>query len=352
MYRADDGHVSDYHVMLMGSRAAGGFGLVFPEQIAILPDGRTGSCCAGIWDDEHIIGLSRIAAIIKSMGAVPAIQLGHTGRKGSEKKPWDGKTQLPPDHPDGWQVRAPSPIPYGGRYPYPVQELSTDEIRGLHQAYAAAAKRALEAGFEWLEMHFAHGYLGASFFSPIANQRQDAYGGNLVNRLRFHREAMDAVRAVWPERLPLTMRLGADDFSPKGVQFEDAIWAVGELRQHGLDLADISLGINTDEMVDPPFDREAFMVERASRIRREVGIPVGVSWNLGVPQTADRVIREGSADLIFLGRPALANPHWPVWAARELNHADPFSLIPEDWAWWLRSRRGSRGSEGWPPVKE
>jgi 2,4-dienoyl-CoA reductase-like NADH-dependent reductase (Old Yellow Enzyme family) len=201
-------------------------------------------------------------------------------------------------------------------------------------------------------MHFAHGYLGASFFSPIANQRQDAYGGNLVNRLRFHREAMDAVRAVWPERLPLTMRLGADDFSPKGVQFEDAIWAVGELRQHGLDLADISLGINTDEMVDPPFDREAFMVERASRFRREVGIPVGVSWNLGVPQTADRVIREGSADLIFLGRPALANPHWPVWAARELNHADPFSLIPEDWAWWLRSRRGSRGSEGWPPVKE
>lgn len=198
MYRAVEGHISDYHVMLMGSRAAGGFGLVFPEQIAILPDGRTGSCCAGIWDDRHIEGLSRIAKIIKEMGAVPAIQLGHTGRKGSERKPWEGKTQLPPDHPDGWQVRAPSPISYGGRYTFPVQELSIDEIKDLHHAYAAAAKRACEAGFEWLEMHFAHGYLGASFFSPLANQRQDAYGGSLENRLRFHREAMDAVRAVWP----------------------------------------------------------------------------------------------------------------------------------------------------------
>lgn len=352
MYRAVEGYISDYHVMLMGSRAAGGFGLVFPEQIAILPDGRTGSCCAGIWDDRHVEGLSRIAKIIKEMGAVPAIQLGHTGRKGSEKKPWDGKTQLPPDHPDGWQVRAPSPISYGGRYNFPVKELSIEDIKDLHHAYAAAAKRACDAGFEWLEMHFAHGYLGASFFSPLANQRRDAYGGSLENRLRFHREAMDAVRAVWPERLPLTMRLGSDDFHPEGVQFDDAIWAVSELRKHGLDLADISLGINTDDMVEPPFNKEGFMVDRAARIRREIGIPVGVSWNLGVPQTADRVIREGGADLIFLGRPALANPHWPVWAARELKHPDPFSLIPEDWAWWLRSRKGSPGSEGWPPVEE
>ena len=351
MYRSVDGKMNDYHVMLMGSRAAGGFGLVFPEQIAITPDGRTGTSCAGIYDDSQIEGLSRVTAIIKDMGAVPAIQLGHTGRKGSEKKPWDGKLQISPDHPDGWQVRAPSAIPYGGRYTFPVHALTIPEIKDLHQAYADAARRALAAGFEWLEMHFAHGYLGASFFSPLANQRTDAYGGSLENRIRFHREAMDAVRAVWPERLPLTMRLASDDFHEDGIQFDEAVWAVSALKQHGLDLADLSIGLNTDDMKDVPFGQSAFMVERGNRVRREVGIPVAVSWNLGVPAVADSVIRRELIDLVFLGRPALANPHWPVWAARELAHSDPFSLIPEDWSWWLRNRAGSEGSHGWSPVK-
>ena len=350
MYRSVDGRMGDYHVMLMGSRAAGGFGLVFPEQIAITPDGRTGTSCAGIWDDGQIEGLARVTAIVKAMGAVPAIQLGHTGRKGSERKPWHGKTQLPPDHPDGWQVRAPSAIPYGGRYTYPVHALTVEEIREIHQAYAQAARRAVEAGFEWLEMHFAHGYLGASFFSPLANRRTDEYGGSLENWLRFHREALDAVRAVWPERLPFTMRLGSDDFNEEGVRFDDAVWAVDVLKGHGLDLADLSLGMNTDDTRDVPFNEVAFMVERGGRVRREVGIPVAVSWNLGLPAVADRVVREGLIDLVFLGRPALSNPHWPFWAARELGHPDPLSLLPEDWSWWLRKRPGPEGSLGWPPA--
>jgi 2,4-dienoyl-CoA reductase-like NADH-dependent reductase (Old Yellow Enzyme family) len=348
MYRSVDGKMGDFHVMLMGSRAAGGFGLVFPEQIAITPDGRTGTSCAGIWDDSQIEGLARVAAIIKDMGAVPAIQLGHTGRKGSEKKPWDGKTQLAPDDPNGWQVRAPSPITFGGRYTYPVQELSVAEIHEIHRAYADAARRALAAGFEWLEMHFAHGYLGASFFSPLANQRTDDYGGSLENRLRYHREAMDAVRAVWPERLPLTMRLGSDDFHPDGVQFDDAVWAVGELKGHGLDLADLSLGMNTDDVRNVPFNEVGFMVERAARVRREVGIPVGVSWNLGIPAAADAAIRAEKIDLVLLGRPALANPHWPFYAARELGQPDPVALLPQDWSWWLRNRPGPEGILGWP----
>ena len=352
MYRSTDGHMSDFHLMLLGSRAAGGFGLVFPEQIAITRDGRTCTACAGIWDDSHIASLARVSAMIKDMGAVPAIQLGHTGRKGSETKPWQGKIQLPPDHPDGWQVRGPSAIPYGGRYTYPVHALTVEEIHGIHRAYAAAARRALDAGFEWLEMHFAHGYLGASFFSPLANQRTDAYGGCLENRLRFHREAMDAVRAVWPERLSLTMRLGSDDFNDNGVKFEESIWAVGELKRHGLDLADLSLGMNTDAVTGLPFKELGFMVDRASRVRRAVGIPVGVSWNLGVPAVADRVIREELVDLVMLGRPALSNPHWPIWAARELAHPDPISLLPEDWAWWLRNRPGPEGVLGWPPAKQ
>ena len=350
MYRSEpDGKMNDFHLMLLGSRAAGGFGLVFPEQIAITPDGRTSTACAGLWEDEQIESMARVVRMIKDMGAVPAIQLGHTGRKGSEQKPWEGKLQIAPDHPDGWQVRGPSPIPYGGRFPYAVHELTVDEIHELHRAYAAAAKRALAAGFEWLEMHFAHGYLGASFFSPLANQRTDAYGGTLENRLRFHREALDAVRAVWPERLPLTMRLVTDDYHEDGVQFDEAVWAVAQLKDHGLDLADLSIGLNTDDMREPPFSRAAFMVERGSRVRREVGIPVAVSWNLGQPAVANQVIREELVDLVFLGRPALANPHWPIWAARELAHEDPFSLLPRDWSWWLKNRPGSENSHGWPP---
>ena len=351
MHRSTDGLMNDFHVMLMGSRAAGGFGLVFPEQLAITKDGRTSVGCGGIYDDSQMEGLARVTAIIKDMGAVPAIQLGHTGRKGSENKPWLGRAQLPADHADGWQVMGPSAVSYGGRFKYPVQEMTRDDIKEIHRAYARAAVRALDVGFEWLEMHFAHGYLGASFFSPLANKRTDEYGGSLENRMRFHLEALDAVRAVWPERLPLTMRLGCDDLNAQGVQFEDAVVAVKKMKDHGIDLADLSIGFNTDEMSPLPFADMAFMVERATRVRNEVGIPVAASWNLGLPAVADRVIREELIDIVMLGRPALANPHWPVWAARELQHADPFSLVPEDWAWWLRNFRAHESCIGWPAAK-
>lgn len=347
-HRATDGHINDFHIMLAGSRAAGGFGLVFPEQIAITPDGRTSVSCAGIWDDAHIEGLSRLAKLVKEMGAVPAIQLGHTGRKGSECPPWEGRRQLPPDDPRGWPVRGPSDVPYGGVRPYPVHPLSIAEIRELHRAYACAARRALDAGFEWLELHFAHGYLGASFLSPLANHRNDAYGGSLENRLRFHLEAIDAVRAVWPERLPLTMRLGSDDLNPAGLQFDESVAAVAMMKARGLDLADLSWGFNTDDMEPKPFAELAAMVSRAERVRREVGMPVATSWNLGLPAVADRVVREGAVDIVMLGRPALSNPHWPLWAARELAHPDPWSLLPEDWAWWLRNLRAHPDCIGWP----
>ena len=351
MYRSVDGKMSDYHVMLMGARAAGGFGLVFTEQMAITPDGRTSTSCGGIWDDDQIEGLKRVTGIVNDMGGVAAIQLGHTGRKGSELKPWEGGAQLAPDHPDGWQVRGPSPVSYGGKYKYPVHELSVTEIKEIHAAYAAAARRAAEAGFEWLALHFAHGYLGASFFSPLANQRTDAYGGGLDNRIRFHTEALDAVRTAWPERLPLMCRLGSDDLNADGIQFDDAVYALGKFKEHGLDIADISFGLNTNAMNALPFADLAAWVERGARVRREVGIAVGVSWNLGLPTVADQVIREEKIDLVLLGRPALANPHWPVWAARELGHPDPFSLVPEDWGWSLKNLRGHETSIGWPPPR-
>lgn len=351
MYHSTDGLVDDFHTMYLGARAAGGFGLVFPEQIAISPEGRTGAHCAGLWDDAQIEGLAKVTAMIKKMGGVPAIQLGHTGRKGSAKAPWEGGAQIAPDQPGGWQVTGPSAIPYGGTHDLPVHELTVEEIHAIHQQYADAARRAHEAGFEWLEMHYAHGYLGASFLSPLANQRTDAYGGSLENRMRFHVEALDAVRAVWPEHLPLTARLGSDDKHPDGVQPDDAVVVLHRLKEHGLDLADISLGFNTDELSDPSFFGEVgFMNSLAARVKREVGLPVASSWNLGVPQNADRAVRDGVLDVVLLGRPALSNPHWPVWAARELGQADPFSLVPHDWAHWLNNFRGHAPSIGWPEL--
>lgn len=347
MYRSPEGRMTDYHVMLLGSRAAGGFGLVFPEQLAITPEGRTSISCGGIWDDVQIEGLARVTAIVADMGSAPAIQLGHTGRKGSERKPWEGGAQVPASDPDGWPLVGPSSIPYGAN-PEPVHELSREEITEIHRAYAAAARRALQAGFQWLELHFAHGYLGASFFSPIANKRTDEYGGSFRNRIRFHLEALDAVREVWPERLPLTVRLGCDDLHNDGVQFEEAIEAIRIMTQHGLDLVDLSLGFNTPDMSSRPMAHMAFMAERGARVRREVEIPTAISWNLGLPSVADRVIRDGITDLVFLGRPALSNPHWPVWAARELAQPDPFGLVPEDWAWWLRNFRAHEDCIGWP----
>lgn len=352
MYRSVDGRMDDYHLMYLGARAAGGFGLVFPEQVAIAPEGRTTVHCAGIYDDDQIPGHVRVTSMIKEMGAVAAIQLGHTGRNGSEVKPWvagELGRQLPPDHPEGWQVVGPSEVPYGfGKRPYPVHALTGEEIRGIHRRYAEAAQRALVAGYEWLELHFAHGYLAASFYSPLANHRTDEYGGSLRNRARFLLEALSSVREVWPERLPLTVRLGCDDFHPGGVVFEESLEVLRWMKELGLDLADLSMGGNTDDMRDSFFPHASAWVERGARVRREIGLPVTVSWNLGVPHNADRAIRQEQIDLVLLGRPALANPHWPVWAARELGVKGEFSLVPRDWGWWLDNFRGHDPSIGWP----
>lgn len=206
--------------------------------------------------------------MITEMGGVPAIQLGHTGRKGSLVTPWEGGYMLPPDHPNGWETRAPSAIAYGGDMPYAPRALTVEEIHELYAAYAQSAAWAAEVGFKWLEMHYAHGYLGAEFFSPLANQRTDEYGGSLANRTRFHLDALDAVRAVWPEEFPLTMRLGSDDLNPAGTQFDDAVTAIGWMKEHGLDLADLSLGFNTDAMQANPFNDPGFMVERGPGAER------------------------------------------------------------------------------------
>ena len=344
-----DGVVTDWHLIHLGARAVGGAGLVVVEQLAVSPEGRMTPACAGLWSDEQALALQRVTAFIKSVGAVPGAQLGHSGRKGSLERPWDGYRQLEKDHPDFWQSIGPSDIPYGGRIPRPALTMTRDEIHAVYQKYADAAQRALDAGFEWLEIHCAHGFLGASFMSPLSNNRTDEYGGSPENRARFLIETFDAVRAVWPERLPLTVRIGATDFHPDSHTLEDSISLVRTLAAHGMDLVDISMGMNSDEALVPWGDR-GFMVPAASRIRAETGVQTAVSWNLSDPAYADEIIRSGQVDLLMVGRPALANPHWPLYAALVLGEKAPYDLLPDQYRYFLNKAKGISHVNGFGPI--
>jgi 2,4-dienoyl-CoA reductase-like NADH-dependent reductase (Old Yellow Enzyme family) len=345
-----DGMATDWHLVHLGARAIGGAGLVMVEQAAVSPEGRMTAGCLGLWNDEQIEPLARIARFIKSTGAVPGIQLGHSGRKGGISRPWEGYTQLPEDHPDAWESIAPSANPYGGRFPRGGREMSVADIHAIQGKFADAAIRAATAGFEWVELHYAHGFLGASFFSPIANQRTDAYGGSPENRGRFLVETLDTVRAVWPERLPLTARIGALDFHPDSHTLDDSIELVRTMGQHGLDLIDISMGMNTEE-ASVPFGDRGFMIPAAARIRRETGVPTAASWNMADPQYANEVIQSEQIDLLMIGRPTLANPHWPYYAAMVLGENAPLSLMPDQYRYFLAKAEGVPHASGFGNLK-
>ena len=353
MYSCDgkDGVLTDWHLMHLGARAAGGAGLVVMEQLAVSPEGRMTPTCAGIWSDEQIPMLRRVAGFIKSMGAVPGVQLGHTGRKGGMTTPWDGYVQLSEEHPDTWESIGPTAIPYGGkRFPRGPKEASKEDIARLVGDFARGAERALEAGFEWVEMHYAHGFLGANFLSPVANTREDEYGGSPENRARFLVESFDAVRAVWPERLPLTMRVGAIDYGMESHTVEDTIQLVSTMKGHGLDLVDISMGMNTDAGAAVPWTDRGFMVPTAQRIRRETGVPTAVSWNTGDPEFADRLIRDEQVDLLMIGRPMIANPHWPLFAALTLGQDAPYDVLPKQYNHALLRSRDAINCSGFGPT--
>ena len=345
-----DGVVTDWHLVHLGARASGGAGLIVMEQLAVAPEGRMTPGCAWLWNDTQAEALGRVTAFIRSQGAVAGVQLGHSGRKGGLLPPWEGYGQMPEDHPLGWESVGPSAIPFGGRMPRPPREMTLDDIRRVQSDYVAAAKRALDAGFEWLEMHYAHGFLAANFLSPMANEREDAYGGSAANRARFLVETFAAVRAVWPERLPLTVRIGAIDFHAGTHSLEDSILALRGLAQHGVDLIDVSMALNSDA-VAVPWQQPGFMVPYAAHIRRELGLPVAVSWNLGDPVAADAVVRRGEADVVMVGRPALANPHWPLFAALRLNEAAPFALLPPVYRTALEKAKDNPHASGFGEVR-
>jgi 2,4-dienoyl-CoA reductase-like NADH-dependent reductase (Old Yellow Enzyme family) len=314
-YSSEDGFATDWHLVHLGSRAVGGAGLVFTEATAVLPEGRISPQDLGIWSDDHIGPLARIVRFIHGQRSVAGIQLAHAGRKGSTYRPWNGSGAVP-ESAGGWAVAGPSALAFADNYAVP-KALTEDGIRAIITAFAAAARRAGEAGFRVIEIHAAHGYLLHEFLSPLSNQREDRYGGSFENRTRLLREIVEAVRRVWPERLPLFMRISATDWVGGGWDLDQSVELARQVRPLGVDLIDCSSGGNLPQAVIP-FDA-GYQTPFAERIRREAQIPTGAVGLITAPAQADHVIRNGQADLVLLAREMLRDPYWPLRAARELG---------------------------------
>lgn len=324
MYSSEDGVANDWHLVHLGARAAGGAGLVIAEATAVLPEGRITPGDAGIWDEKHIEPIARINRFVKAQGAIPGIQLAHAGRKASAARPWEGGAHLPNEK-GGWLTVAPSPIAFGGDLDKVPHELSIDEIKRVQTAFAAAAKRALAAGCEWLELHGAHGYLANEFLSPLSNRRTDRYGGSFENRIRFLLELTRAVRAVWPEQLPLAVRLSCTDWVDGGWTLEESIALAKQLKAEGVDLIDCSSGGSSGTAKIAV--GAGYQVPFAARIRREALVATAAVGMITDPMQADQIVRNGEADLVLMAREFLRDPNWPLRAARAL-HVKPPPVAP------------------------
>lgn len=325
-YAAHDGHPGEWHLLHYGARAVGGAGLVLLEASAVTPEGRITPGDLGIWSDEHIPGFAKLARCIRSHGAVAGIQLAHAGRKASCATPMMGGKPLPAGG-GSWPVVAATALPFDQGYPAP-RELDRSSLEHLVAEYANAARRSLEAGFQVVEIHMAHGYLLHSFLSPLANRRTDDYGGSFENRVRFPAEVAREVRRLWPEELPVFVRISCTDWVEGGWDLEQSVRFGELLGQAGIDLIDCSSGgIAPDAPMkpelQPPF---------AGVIRREAGIATGAVGAITDPRQAQAIIAEDQADAVFLGRELLRNPYWALHAAHALE-------APIDWPpAYLRAR--------------
>lgn len=333
-YTAQDGVINDWHRVHLASLARGGAGLVIVEATAVSPEGRITPGCAGLWTDEQAEALVPVVEAIKSAGAVPGIQIGHAGRKASANVPWEGDDHIAADDARSWQTIAPSAIPFGANLPRVPRAMTLQDITRVRSDFVAAAKRARDAGFEWLELHFAHGYLGQSFFSVHSNRRDDLYGGSLENRSRFLLETLAAVREVWPEHLPLTARLGVIEYDGRDEEtLADSVELARGFKHRGLDLLSVSVGFSTPTANIPW--APAFLAPVAERIRRQADLPVSSAWGIGTPELAQRVLQAGQLDLVMVGRAHLADPHWPYKAARALGIERASWTLPPPYAHWL-----------------
>jgi 2,4-dienoyl-CoA reductase-like NADH-dependent reductase (Old Yellow Enzyme family) len=314
-YSSDDGFANDWHFVHLGSRAAGGAGLVITEASAVSAEGRISAADLGIWKDEHISQLKRITRFIQERGAVAGIQIAHAGRKASTQIPWLGAYTVTAAE-GGWQPVGPSPIPFRSEDAAP-HALGTNEIQEIVGSFGAAARRALAAGFRVVEIHAAHGYLLHQFLSPLANHRADGYGGSFENRIRLTLEVVQAVRREWPESLPLFIRISAQDWAPGGWALTDSVELARRLKPAGVDLVDCSSGgvVPHAKVETGP----GYQVPFADTVRLEAGIPSGAVGMITEPAQANKIVQTGQADMVFLARQLLRDPYWPLRAARTLG---------------------------------
>lgn len=333
-YMAVEGRANDWHLSHYAGMARGGAGLVIVEATAVSPEGRITPGCTGIWNDDLAQAFVPVVKAIKAAGSVPGIQIAHAGRKASANRPWEGDDHIEEGDARGWQTIAPSAIAFGGGLSKVPRAMTLDDIARVRQDFVDAAVRAREVGFEWLELHFAHGYLAQSFFSAHSNQRDDIYGGSLENRSRFLLETLKAVREVWPEHLPLTLRFGVIEFD--GRDEETLLESIGLVRQFkdaGMDMISVSMGFTIPD-VSIPWG-PAFMGPIAERVRNEAGVPVSSAWGFGTPEIAERVVKDEQLDVVMVGKAHLANPHWAYFAAKELKVERASWVMPAPYAHWL-----------------
>jgi 2,4-dienoyl-CoA reductase-like NADH-dependent reductase (Old Yellow Enzyme family) len=318
-YSSEDGFANDWHLVHLGSRAVGGAAVVITEAAAVEPRGRISPVDLGIWKDDHVEFLSRIARFIAGQGGIPGMQIAHAGRKGSTKPPWEGGATIPEGQ-GGWRPVAPSPIPFRAADP-PPEELSVTAIRCILESFGAAARRAWAAGFQLLEIHCAHGYLAHEFLSPLSNRRTDEYGGSLDKRMRFVLEVTTAVRRAWPEKLPLFVRISATDWVEGGWTIDDSVELARRLRPLGVDLIDCSSG-GSDPAAQIPA-MPGYQVPFAECIKREAGVLTGAVGLITSAPQAEEIVASGRADLVLLAREMLRDPYFALHAARELGGEAP-----------------------------
>ncbi|MBP0938895.1 NADH:flavin oxidoreductase/NADH oxidase [Pseudomonas alliivorans] len=315
-YSSVDGLANDWHLVHLGSRAVGGAGLVITEAMAVTPDGRITPEDLGLWNDEQIEPLQRITRFITAQGAVAGVQLAHAGRKASTWRPWLGKHGSIPESEGGWTPVGPSAIAFDPQHTAPVK-LSDIQIQELIKAFVDAARRSLTAGFKVVEIHAAHGYLLHQFLSPLSNQRTDEYGGSFENRIRLTLQVTEAVRSIWPEELPLFVRVSATDWVEDGWNPDETVELARRLKALGADLIDVSSGgtaANAEIPVGP-----GYQTRFAERVRKESGIATGTVGMITEPAQAEHILRTGQADIILLARELLRDPYWPLHADDDLG---------------------------------
>jgi len=319
-YSSTDGFATDWHLVHLGSRAVGGAAVVLAEASAVSPEGRISPWDLGIYKDEHIAPLARITRFICEQGALPGMQIAHAGRKGSTRRPWEG-TGMVAEREGGWKPVAPSALPFDKNYAIP-SALEESGIRTVVNAFAEAARRALQAGFQVLEIHAAHGYLIHEFLSPLANKRTDSYGGSLENRARFLREVVSAVRRVWPATLPLFVRISATDWIEGGWDIHESVKVAAEIGRLGVDLIDCSSG-GIDPSAKIPIG-PGYQVPFSQQIRDKTGLLTGAVGLIRLPEQANEIVRDHKADVVVFAREFLRRPYWPLEVARDLGIRVPW----------------------------